>query len=33
VPDDAFMIMELEESRLWRVSGIARYRPEFAGAM
>lgn len=33
VPDDAFMIMELDESKLRGVSGIARYRPEFAEAM
>jgi putative acetyltransferase len=33
VPDDAFMIMGLDESKLRGVSGIARYRPEFAEVM
>jgi predicted N-acetyltransferase YhbS len=30
VPDEAFMIVVLEEKRRAGISGIARYRPEFA---
>ena len=30
VPDDAFMILVLNESVMQGISGVARYRPEFA---
>jgi putative acetyltransferase len=30
VPDDAFMILVLNESEMEGISGVARYRPEFA---
>jgi hypothetical protein len=30
VPDEAFMILVLEEKMMARISGIARYRLEFA---
>ena len=33
VPDEAFMILVLDHSRMKGVSGTARYRPEFAEAM
>lgn len=33
VPDDAFMIMLLDEKGMKTVSGVARYRPEFAAMM
>ena len=33
VPDEAFMIMVLNESEMQGVSGVAKYRPEFAEAM
>jgi putative acetyltransferase len=33
VPDDAFMILVLNESGMHGISGVARYRPEFAEAM
>ena len=33
VPDDAFMILALNESEMNGVSGVARYRPEFAEAL
>jgi putative acetyltransferase len=32
VPDDAFMILVLKESVMQGISGVARYRPEFAEA-
>ncbi len=32
VPDDAFMILILNKSEMQGISGLARYRPEFAGA-
>ena len=33
VPEEAFMILVLDESRMHGLSGVARYRPEFAEAM
>jgi putative acetyltransferase len=30
VPDEAFMILILQESEMRGLSGIAKYRPEFA---
>jgi putative acetyltransferase len=33
VPDEAFMILMINESAIIGVSGLARYRPEFAEAM
>ncbi|UCG56389.1 MAG: N-acetyltransferase [Phycisphaerales bacterium] len=33
VPDEAFMILVLDESEMDGISGVARYRPEFAEAM
>jgi putative acetyltransferase len=33
VPDEAFMILVLDESALAGVSGTAKYRPEFAAAV
>ena len=30
VPDDAFMILVLDESEMQGISGVARYRPEFS---
>jgi putative acetyltransferase len=33
VPDDAFMILVLKESVMQGISGVARYRPEFAEAV
>lgn len=33
VPDDAFMILVLNKSEMREISGVARYRPEFAEAM
>lgn len=33
VPDDAFMILILNESEIQGISGVARYRPEFAEEM
>jgi len=30
VPDDVFMLLVLDESRMHGVSGLARYRPEFS---
>jgi putative acetyltransferase len=30
VPDDAFMLLVLNESEMRGISGVARYRPEFA---
>jgi putative acetyltransferase len=33
VPDDGFMILVLNESVMQGISGVARYRPEFAEAM
>lgn len=30
VPDDAFMLLVLDEARMQGVSGLARYRPEFS---
>jgi putative acetyltransferase len=33
VPDEAFMILVLDPSAIRGVSGLARYRPEFAEAM
>jgi len=33
VPDDAFMILMLNKSRMNGISGIARYRPEFTEAI
>jgi putative acetyltransferase len=32
VPDDAFMILILNKSKMQGISGLARYRPEFAEA-
>lgn len=32
VPDDAFMILVLNKSEMQGISGLARYRPEFAEA-
>jgi len=33
VPDEAFMILLLDKSAMAGISGLARYRPEFAEAM
>ena len=33
VPDDAFMILVLNESVMQGISGVARYRPEFSEAV
>jgi putative acetyltransferase len=33
VPDEAFMILMLDESEMRSVSGVAKYRPEFAEAL
>jgi len=33
VPEGAFMILVLNESEMYSISGVARYRPEFAEAM
>ena len=33
VPDEAFMILVLDEARLPEAGGTARYRPEFSDAM
>jgi putative acetyltransferase len=33
VPDEAFMILALDEAALQGVAGVARYRPEFAAAV
>jgi len=33
VPDEAFMILVLDESTLAGVTGTAKYRPEFAAAV
>jgi putative acetyltransferase len=33
VPDDSFMILVLNESVMQGISGVARYRPEFAEAV
>jgi len=33
VPEDAFMIRMLDEAAMQGISGVARYRPEFAKAM
>ncbi|MGD8437204.1 MAG: N-acetyltransferase [Syntrophobacterales bacterium] len=33
VPDDAFMILVFKESGMQGISGVARYRPEFAEAV
>ena len=33
VPDEAFMLLVLDESQVGGVSGVARYRPEFAEGM
>ena len=33
VPDDAFMILVLNESEMNDISGVAKYRPEFSEAM
>lgn len=33
VPDDAFMILVLNESEMQGIAGVARYRPEFAEGM
>jgi putative acetyltransferase len=30
VPDDAFMILVLNQSVMQGISGVAKYRPEFA---
>ena len=30
IPDDAFMILVLDESEMQGISGVARYRPEFS---
>ncbi|MCJ7784239.1 MAG: hypothetical protein MUP41_09915 [Desulfobacterales bacterium] len=32
-PDEAFMILVLDQGALEGVSGIAKYRPEFASAI
>ena len=31
VPDDVFMILVLDEPEMKRISGVAKYRPEFTG--
>jgi putative acetyltransferase len=33
VPDEAFMILVLNEAQMQGVSGVARYRPEFSAAL
>ena len=33
VPDEAFMILVLDDSQMQGVAGVARYRPEFTEAM
>jgi putative acetyltransferase len=33
VPDEAFMILVFDQSALKGVSGVAKYRPEFAAAI
>ena len=33
VPDDAFMVLELDDAKMEGISGVASYRPEFAEAM
>ena len=33
VPDDAFMVLVLDDAKMEGISGVARYRPEFAEAM
>jgi len=33
VPDEAFMILVLNQAVLEGVSGVAKYRPEFASAI
>jgi len=33
VPDDVFMILSLDESRMNRVEGLAKYRDEFSAAL
>jgi putative acetyltransferase len=33
VPDDAFMVLVLDDAKMEGISGIAKYRPEFAEAM
>ena len=33
VPDEAFMILVLDDERMREVSGVARYRPEFTAAL
>jgi putative acetyltransferase len=33
VPDEAFMILVLDDAKMEGISGVAKYRPEFAEAM
>jgi len=33
VPDEVFMVLVLDQAAMQGVSGVARYRPEFAAAM
>ena len=33
VPDDAFMLLILDESKMHAISGLAKYRPEFSAAV
>lgn len=33
VPDDVFMVLVLDETKMRGASGLARYRPEFSSAM
>lgn len=33
VPDEAFMLLVLDELKMQGISGVARYRPEFAEAL
>jgi len=33
VPDEAFMILVLDDERMREISGVARYRPEFTAAL
>jgi putative acetyltransferase len=33
VPDDAFMVLALDDEKMEGILGVARYRPEFAEAM
>jgi putative acetyltransferase len=33
VPDDAFMVLVLDDVKMEGISGVAKYRPEFAEAM